>query len=122
MRINYDNETVKTLISDLDNIVSSKNLLQKKIGQLLTKNVKKRKNEIEASSNFAAYLLMGLGKPHKLEGNLSNCYAINLTGNFRLIVKPESEDLSQESLKKCESVIIKGVVDYHGNTENWIVP
>ena len=32
-------------------------------------------------------------------------------------------DSSPESLKECDTVIIKGIVDYHGEqVNNWLIP
>lgn len=39
---------------------------------------------------------------------------IRITGNYRLIVKPESLG--------SKKIIIKGVLDYHGDKNEWIIP
>jgi len=112
--IEYENDSVKDIFTDFD-------LMKKKIGNEKTKTVKKRLNQLKASSNFSIYLMTGLGKPHPLFENLSGYYGINITGNVRLVVKPDSKNLKPEELKKCETVIIKGVMDYHGRKIDWFI-
>ena len=36
----------------------------------------------------------------------------------------ETKDLSAESLKSCDTLIIEGVIDYHGKGKkfSWIIP
>lgn len=97
--------------------------MRKQIGPELTKAVKKRYNEIKAHSSFSK-LQQGPGKIESLTGSLKGCYSLRLNANFRLIIKPKSYDLSVESLNNCDTVIIKGVIDYHGtgNRRNWLIP
>lgn len=98
------------------------NLMGRKKGQDIAKIVKRRCNQLKASDNFSIYLCTGLGKPHSLDDNLKGCYGISITGNLRLVVRPDVENLEPDSLKKCDSVIIEGVVDYHGKKHEWIIP
>lgn len=44
--------------------------------------------------------------------------------NLMKIVKPKAKDLSAESLKNCDTLIIEGVIDYHGKGKkcSWIIP
>ena len=59
-----------------------------------------------------------------MEGNLKGYYSLRVSANYRLIVRPITDDLSIEKLKECDTVIVKGVTDYHGknNKHNWIIP
>lgn len=111
MKFKYENGSVEECFSDFD-------LMKKKMGKDLTRNAKK----LKAAANFSIYLSTGLGKPHPLVGNLKGYYGINITGNIRLLVKPDVESLDPASLKKCDSVIIKGVMDYHGRKREWLIP
>lgn len=89
-----------------------------------SKSVKKRYNQIISFSSFSALLLSGIGKMESLEGNWKGSYSLRVSVNFRLIVKPKSKDRGAESLKKCDTLIIKGVIDYHGKGTkySWIIP
>lgn len=88
----------------------------------MTKALIKRLNQLRAASNFKEYLEMALGKPHLLLGELHKCYGIHLNKNYRLIVEPIVDSLDIESLKKCQKINIKGVVDYHAGKYEWIIP
>ena len=96
--------------------------LQKKIGKEKVRTIKKHIDNLKASKNFGIFLSLGLGKPHSLTGNHQGEYGIYVTANERLIVEPVCDNLSMEMLKSCDTIIIKGVEDYHGSKENWLIP
>ena len=96
--------------------------LRKKIGLKLTRTTKMRIVQIRSSSSFYKYLQTGLGKPERLSGTDSDKFSIHISGNVRLIVRPLTEGYDKEDLMKCESIIIEGVVDYHGDKYNWLIP
>ena len=97
-------------------------ILQKKIGKEKAKTIKKHINNLKASNNFGIFLSLGLGKPHSLTGNHQGEYGISVTANERLIIEPVCDNLSMEMLKLCDTIIVKGVEDYHGRKENWLIP
>ncbi len=100
------------------------NLMNKRIGAELTRAVKKRYNQMISFSSFAALQQSGIGKMESLEGDKKGSYSLRLTANYRIIVKPVSDDLSAESLKICDTLMIEGVIDYHGkgSKHSWIIP
>lgn len=104
MHIEYENESVRKIFSDLD-------LMKKEIGNDRARAIKKRLDQLRAAINFSIYLTTGLGKPHPLYENLKGYYGIIITGSIRLIVKPDTESLESEALKECDTVIIKGVMN-----------
>lgn len=108
----------------MNDVRNSENLMRKAVGAELTKAVKKRYNQIIAFSSFLALQQSGIGKMESLEGGRKGLYSLRISANYRLIVKPEANDLSSESLKKCDTLTIKGVIDYHGKGTkyNWIIP
>lgn len=122
--IEFEDEKVKELFDDLNNVRNSKNLMRKAIGSELTKAVKKRYNQIAAFSSFSSLQQSGLGKMESLEGNYKGLYSLRISANYRLIVSPNTEDMGAESLRKCDTLIIRGVIDYHGKGTkfNWIIP
>ena len=115
IQILYDNPKVEKAFSNLEQ-------MQKAHGKDFTKQIVKRCNEIIAMPHFSEYLELGLGKPHSLTGELAGCYGVSVTGNIRMIIEPVCEDLTIESLKACDEVIVRGVVDYHGQKYEWIIP
>ncbi len=115
VNLEYDKASVEKYFNDF-------NLMGKEKGKDLTKSVKRRYDQLKAANNFSVYLEIGLGKPHPLYENLKGCYGISVTGNVRLIVRPDVESLNPESLRKCDTIIIEGVMDYHGKKNEWIIP
>ena len=115
MNIEVHNQKVEKIIDDDSKLI-------KKIGIELAKKVRLRINQMKASPNFKAYLDYGLGKPHPLTGDLDDLYGIFLNKNIRLVVEPLVEKRDDESLIICESVNIKGVVEYHGDKKEWLIP
>ncbi len=114
MKLKYENRLLEKYFSDFE-------LMKRKIGKRLTRNTKKRYDQLRAAPNFSIYLSTGLGKPHPLAGNLKGYYGINISSNLRLIVRPDVESLDPASLRECDLVIIKGVLDYHGQKHEWLI-
>jgi len=114
VKISYSNSKLEQLYSDPLK-------LQKKIGFDLAKCVVKRIDQFTAATTFGMYLQTGFGKPHPLVGNLDGCFGISLTGNIRIIVKPLIETKEISEINKCKNLEIGGIVDYHGEKENWII-
>lgn len=94
--------------------------MQKKIVLLLTKQVTKHYTP-QIFHTLYQFIESGVGKIHLLEGDIVR-YSIHLNQNYRLIIRPINEKSDAKSLKECETVIIEGVVDYHGSKENWLIP
>ncbi len=115
MNLKYGRSSVEKHFKDFD-------LLKRKIGNDLTKNIKKRLDQLRASANFSIFLSTGLGKPHPLYENLKGCYGISISGSIRLLVRPDVKNLDPDSLKNCNLVIIEGVIDYHDQKYKWLIP
>jgi Txe/YoeB family toxin of Txe-Axe toxin-antitoxin module len=92
------------------------------MGNELTRTTKKRYDQLKASNSFDIYLTTGLGKPHPLVGDSKGYYGIGISANQRLVVRPDTECLDPISLKSCDTVVIKGVEDYHGKKHEWLIP
>ena len=106
----------------VERIVSDYNKLIKKIGIEMTKQYKKRLDQLTAAANFKEYLLIGLGDSHHLAGNLHGLFGIRINKNYRLLVEPITDPLDDLSLRKCDKVNLKGVADYHDGKCEWIIP
>lgn len=115
MELNFKNPSVEKYFNNFA-------LMNKEKGKNLTRSVKKRYNQLKAAPNFGIYLSTGLGKPHPLYGNLKGCFGISITGNIRLIVRVNVESLDPTFLMKCDSVTIEGVMDYHDQKHEWLIP
>ena len=116
MQFEYQDEKVRKIICDTK-------VLQRKVGLEMGRKIKQRLNQLEAAENFNQYLTkIALGKPHPLDGNLDKCFGISITANYRIVVEPLETKLDIESLKNCKILNIKGVLDYHGGKNEWIIP
>ena len=113
--ISYESKKLQRLFADYG-------LILKKIGEDKTKAIKKHMDRLKASPNFMSFIKLGLGHPHTLTGDLSGCYAIAVSGNVRLIVKPVCDALTPTELSVCTDIVVKGVVDYHGGKNEWLIP
>lgn len=125
MHVEYEDSKVQGLFEDLNDVQNSKNLMQKEIGSEMTKAVKKKYNQMIAFSSFSELLKSRIGKMEPLSSDdKEESYSLHLTANYRLIVAPNTSDRSVEGLKTCDTIIIKGVMDYHGKgaKNNWIIP
>lgn len=105
MKIKYETKRIEKIMIDTRNLKS-------KIGLEMARMVKLRYNQIEATNNFQEYINNNIGKPHPLKGDLKGYYAIHITANYRLVVKS----------KENKNLIVKGVMDYHGDKYEWIIP
>ena len=105
MEIEWHKKKKKKKMSDIQR-------LKKIIGIELTKMVKLRFNQIEATEDFQEFIKYGFGKVHPLKGNLKKYFGISITGNYRLVIMPD----------KNNKIIVRGVMDYHGDKYNWLIP
>lgn len=116
LQFEYKDDKVRKILCDVK-------LLQRKVGLEMGRKIKQRMNQLKAADNFNQYLTkIPLGKPHPLEGNLDKCFGISITANYRIVVEPLETELDIESLKNCKTLNIKGVLDYHGGKNEWIIP
>ena len=115
MIITYESKRIERFFSNYD-------LMWKKIGEVKTKAIKKHIDRLKASPNFMVFIKLGLGHPHALTGDLAGYYGITITGNTRLVVKPECDTLNPAALSACTDITVKGVGDYHGGKNEWIIP
>ncbi len=109
------NPKVEKIINDNDKLI-------KKVGLELAKKIRLRINQMKAAPNFKAYLDYGIGKPHPLTGDLNDLFGVSLTQNVRLVIEPLIEKRDNESLAVCKNINIKGVMDYHGDKKEWLIP
>lgn len=100
-------------------LFSNLELMKKKLRIEHIKVIIKRIKQLQAYNNFQELLNSSIGKPERLTN--SDYYSLRIDKNYRLIIKPAIEFYSKENFIMCESVEIKGVVDYHGGKNNWLI-
>lgn len=94
----------------------------KAIGSKDTKFLKRRMNQLESAEIFNDFLSLGIGDPHPLQNfeGIPICWSISITRNKRLILYFDEEDSAD--IRQAKRVHVKGVVDYHGQKNNWYIP
>jgi proteic killer suppression protein/toxin YoeB len=116
MEIRYESKRVQKIFLDYS-------VWNKYIGIDTARPLKKRIDHLKASPSFQKWLETRLGKPHPLTGaGEYKYYGVSVTPNVRLVLRPETDDYSFDSLSLCTVVVLKGVCDYHGGKTNWIIP
>ena len=119
MNIIYNNNKVEKVLSSGFN----SNTINQYLGPQYIKPLKMIYNSFNQSPNFYVLMMMKIRKMEHLTNSKNpKEYSMHLTANYRLIFEPKIDDLSPVSLKKCQTVIVKGVVDYHGSNRTWIIP
>lgn len=116
MDIVYANTKVEKVMTDAKQLV-------KKVGSDTAKAIIKRKNQLEAFSHIGELMRSGIDNPHLLENNLYGCIGWSVTANLRFILDiglEKDEKYSQEMYLK-EKITVKGVMDYHGGKDEWII-
>ena len=112
MQLSYSNIKVEKCFSNLS-------YMKRFIPLEWVKSVKKHIDWLESADCFGDYLSLGLGKPEQLRGYKNIQYAVHISANVRLILEPVA---THDTLMSCTEIRIIGVVDYHGNKENWFIP
>lgn len=92
--------------------------MMKKIPLEWVRTIKKIMSQLIAADNFGIYLSLGLGKPEQLVGYKNITYSLHVTANIRLIIELNA---SQDTIKICDEIKVKGVSDYHGKKDNWYI-
>jgi proteic killer suppression protein len=81
---------------------------------LLAKRIKQRLLEIEAAENLKQLSLLPSTGFHGLKGKFENCFSLRISGNYRIIIKPEFYNSCEEiKLEEITSIIIIDILDYH---------
>ncbi|NQX44434.1 hypothetical protein HQN87_03730 [Paenibacillus tritici] len=91
--------------------------LRKKHGEIMAKSIQNRISQIESLDSVGVLLDTKIGKAHMLDHEYKYHIGLNLTGNYRLIIKPvyeEHTDFSELNLHTIFIVTIMEVKDYHG--------
>ena len=112
MKISYANKRVEKYFEDYEE-------MKKKIKPEWVRLIKKHMDRLQAADTFGDFLKLGLGHPEMLLGNNAGKYSVHVTGNIRLILKPNE---TGDTVMICEEVVVEGVVDYHGGKTTRYIP
>lgn len=111
MQITYANKKVERFFEDYGE-------MKKSIPADWVRTIKKHMDRLRAAETFGDFLKLNLGHPEPLKGENSGKYSVRITGNVRLIMRPNE---TGDAVMICEEVEMEGVVDYHGGKEKWYI-
>lgn len=98
----------------LTKILNSHRLLVKNFGKSRVERIQSRLDEFDAARNLAQIPSDPPPRCHRLSGNLKDKFAVDISGNYRIIF--EGYDQNDElSVKKSDIVTIQitDIEDYH---------
>ncbi len=92
-------------------------LLNKHYGQLARK-INQRIAQLKAAENLAVMRTIPAARCHELSGDYKGCFAVDVSGNYRLIFTPDHiEDPLKEDggidWKAVTIIEIQEITDYH---------
>ncbi len=74
---------------------------KKKIPADWVRTVKKHMDRLKAADKFEDFLELNLGHPESPKGEDAGKYSVRITGNVRLIMKPNEKGVCKASAKSC---------------------
>lgn len=110
MKISYQSNRLKKSLTEAKEI-------QKQFGTM-AKKVNQRMKELSASENLAVLKSIPGANCHELKGNRKGEFALDISGNHRIIFVPDhdplpvNEDLSLDCIRITDIEIL-GTEDYH---------
>lgn len=107
MNIRFEN-------SEFENTLLDARALKKRIDNDLSKNIYKRLFQLSSLCDSKEFFVCGLDNPHPLKGDLKGYIGWSIDKKYRLI-------LSFNNTEKQDEVIVKGIVDYHGDKNKWLI-
>lgn len=87
--------------------------LVKKYGKDVAKKLPQRIKELKAFNCLADVPSTLPFRRHKLNGNLKNCYAVNINGQYRLIIRQNDNSIIIEDLTKIKEIEIMEVSKHY---------
>ena len=95
--------------TDLEAVCTQDRVARKKYDAAMVKGLQRRIKQIQAAVDVQE-LLDGLGKWHWLGAQFPDCLGGHITGNWRLIVRPDGAGPKDPTAKSVRAVEI---IDYH---------
>lgn len=115
MEIHYKNKRIEKLFTEPKYAI-------KELSKDIALKVYLRKDQIEATDSLEVMIEGKIGRCHPLHYDFEGAFGLDIKDQVRLIIQPDVEQGCKDYNKriKCKSVIIIGVVDYHGQKNEWI--
>jgi proteic killer suppression protein len=115
VKISYQNKRAEKLITNPKYAI-------KELGKDIATKVNLRIDQIKAADSLEVLIVGRIGRCHPLHYDFEGMFGLDLNNQVRLIIKPDVEQdcKDYEEIIKCRSIIIIGVVNYHGQKNEWI--
>ncbi|MDD3308290.1 MAG: hypothetical protein PHO29_14500 [Acetobacterium sp.] len=115
VKIGYKNKRIEKLLSNPKYAI-------KELGSDIAEKVYLRKDQIEAADSLEIMIVGRIGRCHPLHYDFEGMFGLVLKDQVRLIVLPDDEQDYKDygEIIKCRAVKIIGVVDYHGQKNEWL--
>ncbi|MEK3727211.1 MULTISPECIES: type II toxin-antitoxin system RelE/ParE family toxin [unclassified Lysinibacillus] len=95
----------------LEKILTNERLIKREYTQIY-KNVMNRLSELRTANNLEEIPHIPPPRRHKLNGDYDDCWGVDVSKNFRIILKPTG-DWNELDLKTITSIEILTISDYH---------
>ena len=95
----------------LEKILTNERMIKKHY-TAFHKKIINRMSEIRAANNLEEIPHIPPPRRHKLEGDYSDCWGIDVSKNFRIVLRPIG-DWDESDLKTINKIQILSVEDYH---------
>ena len=109
MNLTYKNEKLKKMC---ENPTHNKELV-KKYGSEVAKKLPRRIAELKSFDSLNDVPTSLSHRRHKLSGDLKECYAINITGQYRLIFRQKDNNIVVDDLRKIKEIEIMEVSKHY---------
>ena len=109
MNLTYKNDKLRKLC---ENINYNKELV-KKYGIEVAKKLPKRIKELKAFNSLNDVPIFPPYRRHKLSGDLKEYFAVNITGQYRLIFKQKDNNIIIEDLREIRDIEIMEVSKHY---------
>ncbi|REB04764.1 plasmid maintenance system killer protein [Sporosarcina sp. BI001-red] len=95
----------------LEKILTNERMIKKEYTGFY-KKVINRISEIRAANNLDEIPHVPPPRRHKLEGDFNDCWGIDVSKNYRIVVRPIG-DWDESDLKSINEILILTIEDYH---------
>lgn len=109
MELTYKNQKLQELCED----PSCNKELVKRYGKEVAEKLPRRIKELKAFESVNDIPVNLPYRRHKLTGKLKECFAINITGQYRLIFRPNENNIIIEELKEIKRIEIMEVSKHY---------
>ena len=110
MKVRYGTRKLEKQLTDPKNLSKAYGALARKINQRL--------KELAAAENLSVMMTLPAARCHPLKGNFEGQWAVDVSGNYRLLFEPDHDPLPLNedgglNLRLITHIRITAVLDYH---------